>query len=507
MHPQPSMPAKPPSRRPASAGTGPLAGEPLAGQTASTTAADTEATQAARSTAAESQTEAATSETGRVVQAGQTASTTAGISAGSAGHAFVPPLAPSPPPSNPPTVQHRRLSATHDTRRAGTGLPDAGGPNTAGRVAGLPDVPRPAARRAATGLPDTGFPDIGLPATGSPDPGLPDTAKRAAEGPGSDARPGTAPSDGAVRNPSRTLRTDLEVWLQRSNGATSSSSLALVRRVAATVVIPGSAASAYFLIRDPNGYPALPAGPGFLDQSSSFLAAVPAVWAAWLPVFAGALAYTVYQWLPAQRLNPRHEWAGWAAITAVVLGTLWLWAATEGHPAAATWIAVILVLAGLAVVHRINGWPPSTRAEHLITDVPAGAFLGVSVLALLASLGSWLVQSGADVGGWGGEAWTLVALVSVVVGVTTICMTDRGHLSVALTVVWGLGWIGVARLLEDPAAVWPAVGAFVAAFLIIVSASSRRQQVDHARRLADRQQLKAESSGPAAGEAPEAART
>lgn len=281
----------------------------------------------------------------------------------------------------------------------------------------------------------------------------------------------------------------------------------MVRRVAATVVIPGSAASTYFLIRDPNGYPALPAGPGFLDQSSSFLAAVPAVWAAWLPVFAGALAYTVYQWLPAQRLNPRHEWAGWAATTAVVLGTLWLWAATEGHPAAATWIAVIQVLAGLAVVHRINGWPPATRAEHLITDVPAGAFLGVSVLALLASLGGWLVQSGADVGGWGGEAWTLVALVSVVVGVTTICMTDRGHLSVALTVVWGLGWIGMARLFEDPAAVWPAVGAFVAAFLIIVSASSRRQQVDHARRLADRQQLKAESSGPAAGEAPEAAHT
>ncbi|MBD8044841.1 hypothetical protein H9638_13600 [Arthrobacter sp. Sa2BUA2] len=261
------------------------------------------------------------------------------------------------------------------------------------------------------------------------------------------------------------------------------------------------------MTQDPNGYPALPAGPGFLDQSGSLLAAVPLVWAAWLPVFTGALAYAVYQWLPSQRLNPRHGWTGWAAITAVVLGALWIWAAAGGSPAAATWIAMVQVLAGLAVIHMINGWPPSTRTEHLVTDVPAGVFLGVSVLALLASLGGWLVQDGADVGGWGPEAWTFIALVSVVVGVTTVCMTDRGHLSVALTVVWGLSWMGSARLLEDPAAVWPAVGAFTAAFLIIVSASSRRHQVDHAGRLADRQQLKAESSVPAAGEAPGAART
>ncbi|MBD7996283.1 hypothetical protein H9639_13345 [Arthrobacter sp. Sa2CUA1] len=231
------------------------------------------------------------------------------------------------------------------------------------------------------------------------------------------------------------------------------------------------------------------------------------MWAAWLPVFAGSLAYTVYQWLPAQRFNPRHGWTGWAAIAAVVLGTLWLWAATENSPAAATVIAMVQVTTGVAVIHTMNGWPASTRTEHLITDIPAGAFLGISVLALLTSLGGWLAQAGTNLGGWGEEAWTLIALVSVVVGVTTVCMTDRGHLSVALTVVWGLSCIGIARLLESPSAVWPAVGAFAAAFLIIVSASSRRHQEDHTRRLADRQRLKAESSGPAAGAAPGAAHT
>ena len=173
----------------------------------------------------------------------------------------------------------------------------------------------------------------------------------------------------------------------------------------------------------------------------------------------------------------------------------------------AFWVAALQMAAGLTTIHWINGWPPSTRGEHLTADVPVGAFLGVSILALLASLGGWLVRGNSDVAGWGAEAWTLVALVAVVLGVTTVCMTDRGHLTVALTVVWGLGWMGVARLLESPAAVWPAVAAFAAAFLILVSASSRRHQVDHARRLAHRQWLRAESSARAAGEVREAART
>ena len=364
---------------------------------------------------------------------------------------FVPPLAPSPPPPKAPTVHNQRSAGSTPVR------------------------------------PRTRFPAPASQVTEKPEDG-------------------TEPTENFGAPPTGSVANDTDPGTPGFNRP-SFKYLDSLRRVTVTLLVTGSAGAVYYLTRTPDGFPALPAGSAFLDRSSSFLAMVPYAWAAWLPVFAGALSYVVYQWLPAQRTNDRHRWMGWATAAAAVLGTLWLWTAAAGSPALAFWVAILQVAVGLTTIHLVNGWPPSTRGEHLIADVPAGAFLGVSILALLASLGGWLVQGGSDVAGWGAEAWTLIALASVVVGVTTICMTDRGHLSVALTVVWGLGWIGMARLLDSPAAVWPAVSALGAAFLIIVSASSRRHQVDHARRLAYRKWLKAESSARAAGEAPEAART
>ncbi|MER2135639.1 MAG: hypothetical protein ABS910_13265 [Arthrobacter sp.] len=231
------------------------------------------------------------------------------------------------------------------------------------------------------------------------------------------------------------------------------------------------------------------------------------IWLAWVPVLAGAAGYALWQWIPAQRTNPRQAWTGPISSGSAAVGAMWLWAVHAGNPAAATGIAALGIGIGLAAVHLSNTWAAGSRGETAAADVPASVLLGVSTIALLAGLGSWLTGMDADVAGWGAEAWSLIGLAATVIGITTVSMTDRGHLAAALTVVAGLTGIGFARILTGETSGPAAAGAFIGGFLILVSAGSRRHQVDHAQRRRERERLKAEASAPAAGEAPEVVRT
>lgn len=281
-----------------------------------------------------------------------------------------------------------------------------------------------------------------------------------------------------------------------------------VRRAAVTTCTAAALVTAYALTRTTSGWPQINNDPGsVLDPSASLLGAYAWIWLVWLPVLAGAAGYAAWQWLPAQRTNPRQAWTGPISAGSAAIGTLWLWAVEAGNPAAATGFAALGIGIGLTAIHLSNTWAAESRGETAAADVPAAFLLGVSTLALLAGLGSWLTALDADVAGWGGEAWSLIALVATVIGITTVSMTDRGHLAAALTVVAGLTAIGFARILTGETSVPAAAGAFIGGFLILVSAGSRRHQVDHADRRRQREWLKAEASAPAAGEAPEVVRT
>ena len=281
-----------------------------------------------------------------------------------------------------------------------------------------------------------------------------------------------------------------------------------IRRTAVTVCTAAALATAYALTRTTSGWPQINNSPGsVLDPSISLLGAYPWIWLAWVPVLAGAAGYAVWQWLPAQRTNPRQAWTGPISAGSAAVGAMWLWAVHAGNPAAAAGNAAIGIGIGLAAIHLSNTWAAGSRAERASADVPAAVLLGASTIALLAGLGSWLTALDTDVAGWGAEAWSLIALVATVIGITTVSMTDRGHLAAALTVVAGLTAIGFARILTGEISGAAAAGAFIGGFLILVSAGSRRHQVDHAQRRREREWLKAEASAPAAGEALEAVRT
>lgn len=239
---------------------------------------------------------------------------------------------------------------------------------------------------------------------------------------------------------------------------------------------------------------------GALDPTGSLLAPAAMVWWLWLPIVAGWLAYAVYQWLPRQRTNSRHDWFGWLVLAAELVAFGWLLAVSAGTAAGLLAVAVAQVALGLLCIHRSNSIPPATRTEGWVTDVPLGLFFAAGIFSLTTSAAHLLTSTNADLAGWGGVAWALIGLVTVTMGVIVVCMTDRGHLAVAVAAAWGLSCVAVERLTGTPGSMVIGAAAAGSAFLVLLSAGSRRHQVDHERRWNERHPQQEQEAEPPAEE-------
>lgn len=273
----------------------------------------------------------------------------------------------------------------------------------------------------------------------------------------------------------------------------------LIRRVAVSTAAATAAGIALVLARADEAL--VDRSPqGVLSSPGSFLAPAAAAWWIWMPVIAAWLGYALYQWLPRQRDNPRQEPLGWLILASQAAAFVWLLAVSSGNTALLLSAAAVHIAVGLAAVHRMNIDPPSSAVEGILADAPLKITLAAGVLSLVAALAVTLTRTGADLAGWGATVWALIGLMTVMVGITVICMTDRGHLSLALAIAWGLSCIAFERLTGAPESLSIGVGAAVAAFLVLLSAGSRRHQVDHEQRRSERQaeaRLRPEDARPA----------
>lgn len=273
--------------------------------------------------------------------------------------------------------------------------------------------------------------------------------------------------------------------------AWSTGPVRLIRRTAVSAGAAAAAGCAGYALTADSGLAAF-RPQGVLDPAASLLAPAVILWWLWLPISAGWLAYAVYQWLPRQRTNVRHDWFGWLVLAAEAAAFGWLLAVSAGAAGAAAGVLVVgasQIGLGLFGLHLINGNAVATRTEGLLTDVPHGLVLAAGIFSLTSSAGFILTRSGTDLAGWGGAAWALIGLVTVTMGVIVVCMTDRGHLAVALAAVWGLSCIAVERLTGTPGSITIGASAAGAAFLVLLSAGSRRHQVDHESRWNERRRL------------------
>lgn len=207
---------------------------------------------------------------------------------------------------------------------------------------------------------------------------------------------------------------------------------------------------------------------GALSAQGSYLAPAGPAFSIWSLIYIGLLAYTVWQALPAQRTDARQQAAGgWVAVSMVLNG---LWLVTARF--LTLWLTVIviaLLLAVLAVVIvQLGRTRPRNLADRVLTDGANGLHFGWVTIATVANTSAFFTQIAPQ--SWAEQADAVavaVLVVVLVIGVASAWITRR--IAPALATAWGLAWLAVGRLTDQPESAPTGIVAIIVAVLLVVA--------------------------------------
>lgn len=209
---------------------------------------------------------------------------------------------------------------------------------------------------------------------------------------------------------------------------------------------------------------------GDLAADATLLAPFGTAFSIWSVIYAGLAAYTVWQWLPRYAGTRRASGIGWLAGASMILNAAWLLVTQAGW----IWVSVVVILA-LAVVlgllvRRLGAQAAPDAPSRLIVDGTFGLYLGWVCVATCANIAAAFVGSGVSM-----DPAIEVALACAVLAVAAglgVLLARRfgGRWAVALALAWGLAWIGVARLIDDPRSTAAGLAAIAAAAVVLGAA-------------------------------------
>ncbi|BDZ55284.1 hypothetical protein GCM10025870_23570 [Agromyces marinus] len=207
---------------------------------------------------------------------------------------------------------------------------------------------------------------------------------------------------------------------------------------------------------------------GWLDADSTLIAPARPAFGIWSVIYTGMLAYAIFQALPAQRASARHRRIGYPVAASLVLNAAWigvvqldlLWASLP------VIVALVAVLAWLFV--QLRRLPPRGIVDAIVTDGSIGLYLGWVVVATAANATAVLQAAGFD--GWGlpAEAWAILVIGAAAAVGIGLAWWGRGRIAPALSLAWGLSWVAVGRLTDEPDSTSTGIAAAVAAVLVLV---------------------------------------
>jgi hypothetical protein len=207
---------------------------------------------------------------------------------------------------------------------------------------------------------------------------------------------------------------------------------------------------------------------GALAADATLLAPLGPAFSIWSVIYVGLAAYTVWQWLPGSTADPRARRTGWLAAVSMVLNAGWLLVTQQGW----LWASVVVILAlvvvlGLLVQRLADLGPAPSLVQRVVVDGTFGLYLGWVAVATSANVTATLVADGVETSTLVGE---LVAalVIAVVVAVAAVVVARTGpRWTFAAAAAWGLAWIAVGRLTDEPASTLVGVAAAVAAVAVL----------------------------------------
>lgn len=199
------------------------------------------------------------------------------------------------------------------------------------------------------------------------------------------------------------------------------------------------------------------------------------VFAIWLVIYIGWIAFAIYQFFPAQKENPRLRKLGYWFALSGVLNAAWLFCWHYNFFGLS--VLVMLALLGTLIVSYLKldvGRAKIGSGEKWAVDIPFSVYLGWVSVATVANITSWLYSI--DWNGFGipPQVWAVImlAVASVIGALMAFRRQDAGYLSVF---VWAFAGIALKQV-ETPLVANSAwVATVVALGLLIYSIVQRRK--------------------------------
>ncbi len=208
---------------------------------------------------------------------------------------------------------------------------------------------------------------------------------------------------------------------------------------------------------------------GSLSATATLLAPAVRAFSIWSVIYAGLLAYVVWQWLPSNTTSPRARRIGWLAALSMVLNGGWLLVTQAGLLWASVAVILALVVTLGELMRRLGSPRRAGLVEKLLLDGTFGLYLGWVSIATVANITATLVASGVNLSREVAELWAVAVLaLAAVIGVVLAQVLD-GRLGVALAMAWGLAWIAVGRLAGELSSSVTGAAAAVAAAVVLTA--------------------------------------
>lgn len=209
---------------------------------------------------------------------------------------------------------------------------------------------------------------------------------------------------------------------------------------------------------------------GALSAEATRIAPAGPAFSIWSIIYLGLLAYTVWQWLPANATSERARATGWLAAASMLLNAGWLLVTQPGWIWASVVVIVVLAITLGVLVARLTASPATSTAERVVVDGTFGLYLGWVAVATCANITAALVTSGVKPSAVVSDVLA-IAVLAVAAGLGVLLAVRLGaRYAVAAAMAWGLAWIAVGRVLSEPRSAATAVAAAVAAVVVVVAA-------------------------------------
>jgi hypothetical protein len=200
------------------------------------------------------------------------------------------------------------------------------------------------------------------------------------------------------------------------------------------------------------------------------------VFAIWGVVYIGWIAFTIYQFLPAQKNNPRLQKLGYWFALGGVLNAIWLFCWHYNQFGLS--VLVMLALLGSLIVSYLKldvGRSAIGAVERWTVDIPFSVYLGWLSVATVANFTSWLYDIRWTGFGIAPDVWAVIMLV--VASVLGILMAfTRRDAAYLFVFVWSFVGIAVKQAAVPLVATSAWVAAVLALGLAIYSILQRRKK-------------------------------